>query len=986
MKTTVKFLFSTLVAAAAMTSTAYATTIYVDASYTAGTEDSAGTEGFGVTHFNTLEGAIAAAAGNSEISRIEICGDIDQKVESLGTTYNVAQSLVIGTANNVSYTATLSRESGATFSVYQMSGNSSVTIDKSLTIKGLDIVANGYATSGNNTYINGRIEALSLKQWTSNGEIVVGETGSVWLGYSDGQFDMAYGNGSMTVNGTLEEGTDLAALKDAQFKAGYSGTRGNGNTLNLNNTYFEAGAWFTINGSNGTFNLNNALLKVSGGDFAGSLSVSSSGNVINVTNGSLLEAGPITLGAGNTINIDGGKLKATTVTGDGVINVKGESTLNIGTLTGEEITFLDGAIIKDSTVGGGVFVAGNVTFRGQNTFAMLYDYGTLTDYYGTTAPMAWTVEKGASLVLTDKARYGLGYGDNVTVNGGLTDAKSARESLTEADCSLFMHGLVAQESKGWNCSSKFTVKDAYAVIGSNNSFGNKPGNYGGSYEFYFENSVLDASRITFYEALSKTTFTFKDCDVKLGTFMTRDKDSVFTLDNTKLLSTTTTNGNDEGNYNAGTLNVSNGSELTYSAEVKNEGGTINVIGSTFVAPKIENKGTFTVVGNSTVKFNTLTSAGEIIYLGKADGERSKISLGSVDGVATITYDKANQKSASVYAYNSDVSLSSDLIYDNNSGNYANAYLYFNNSTLDLGDGKTLTLKGGKLITRGLVITGKGTFVIEDSTHSPCWQESGNIIGKDVTLLSNTAANFYGDTTIYGTVNFALNTGNSDLVGSTYAGFEESATAKLTISGGNYTTKNGFVVTTKTNELNVVDAGTVLINKTLENNGVVTVGAGSTLTANAITGSGDVVLAGTINVVGGVFKADDLTIVAGVGATLNFGAVEKGVTLMATREVISFDFNTLTIVTDNAVVAGAEIQLDDIITGSGADEIWNALASKGESTEFTVIDSEGKKFTAVYKAGAEGSQGSISVIPEPSMFGLFAGLGALLLVGTRRRRR
>ena len=294
--------------------------------------------------------------------------------------------------------------------------------------------------------------------------------------------------------------------------------------------------------------------------------------------------------ANGTMNVNGGNVKTVgTLTNNGAVNVTGESILDIETLTGEEINFLDGAIIKNSTVGGGVFVKGKVTFRGDNTFAMLYDFGTLTDYYGTTANMEWTVEEGASLTLTDKARYGLGYGDNVTINGSITNALEARENLTEDDRSLFMHGLVAQESKGWNCNSKFTVEDAYVVIGSNNSFGNKPGEYGGNYTINFKNSVVDGSRITFYEASSTTEFTFEDSDVKIGTFMTRDTDSKFTLKNSKVLSTAISNGTDEGNYNAGELTLDK-SSLTYSAEFANT-GTLNIgENSTFTAPSVVNNG------------------------------------------------------------------------------------------------------------------------------------------------------------------------------------------------------------------------------------------------------------------------------------------------------------------------------------------------------------------------------------------------------------
>ena len=265
----------------------------------------------------------------------------------------------------------------------------------------------------------------------------------------------------------------------------------------------------------------------------------------------------------------------------GDFNVFGESVLKIDTLTGKEIDLQHNAIVKDSTVGGEVMLYGKVTFRGDNTFAMLYDYG---DAYSSDYA-EWIVEQGASVTLTDKARYGLGYGDKLTIYGSIADALTARDSLTEDDISLFMHGLVAMSN--WDVENALSVQNAYVVIGSNNSFGNSPkSGHTGTYIIKFENSVLDASRITFYEASSKTTFDFINSDVKIGTFMTRDADSIFTLTNTVLLSTTTTNGTDEGNYHAGML-VLNNSSLTYSAPLVMEGGSLTLgADSSLTAPSI----------------------------------------------------------------------------------------------------------------------------------------------------------------------------------------------------------------------------------------------------------------------------------------------------------------------------------------------------------------------------------------------------------------
>ena len=289
----------------------------------------------GDIYYETFEAAIAAACADSTITRIDILCDYTQDTIAVpGETYTMlaGQNLTIGADKAV--TVTLSRTVGESFSIYLYEGNSSLTIEENVTIEGLDIIANGFATSGNNTTINGNIKALSLKQWTSNGTITVSETGSVWLGYGDGQFDLAYGNGTVTVNGNGDKTVP-------QFKAGYSGSRGNGNTLNLNNTYFEAGAWFTLNGSNVTVNLDNSLLAVSGGDAAGNLTIGA-GNVVNVGADSEIKTGTIN-GAGKIV-IDAAGMTAGEVT---IITGTVADTLTVEVINNDtlEASIVDGKII-----------------------------------------------------------------------------------------------------------------------------------------------------------------------------------------------------------------------------------------------------------------------------------------------------------------------------------------------------------------------------------------------------------------------------------------------------------------------------------------------------------------------------------------------------------------------------------------------------------------------------------------------------------------
>jgi len=439
---------------------------------------------------------------------------------------------------------------------------------------------------------------------TSGGTINV--YGGTWIADTDGT--NVAGNDSVLIsqsdkNTYTDAGDSVVNVYGGTFTGSYNcyGNATGDAQLNISGGAFSQDPTdYLVEGCNpsknedGSFGVNDTRIAEVNGTYyttlADAVSEATAGDTITILQNT-------TIAKGETVNVENKNVTAAegvTLTVNGNFDIYGECTLNLATVEGAEtVNFRDGAIIKDSNIGGNVFVAGNVTFRGRNTFKMLYDFGTLTDYYGTEANMEWTVEQGASVTLTDKSRYGLGYGDKITVNGNLTDASTARDTLTADDASLFMHGLVAQESVGWEQKSSLTVNDAYVIIGSNNSFGNKAGNYGGSYTITFDNSVLDASRITFYETPSDTVFHITDSDVKMGTFMTNDKDSVFNITNSKIVSTTTTNGNDEGNYHAGTMNVVN-SDITYSAPVKNT-GTITVdSNSTITAPSISGAGTIEI--------------------------------------------------------------------------------------------------------------------------------------------------------------------------------------------------------------------------------------------------------------------------------------------------------------------------------------------------------------------------------------------------------
>ena len=301
----------------------------------------------GESYYYDFESALAAACADSEASRIEILADCLQTSVANTSSYNdIKKELSIGAPKGESYVVTV-KPSADSIALRVMEGGK-LTIEENVTLNHMDVVANGFYTRGENMVINGVLHAISLKQWTSDGSIYVGKTGKVVLGYGDGQFDMNYGNGSVSIEGNGDKSVP-------QFIAGYSSTQGsaNGNTLNLKNTHFEGGAWFNIGGKNGTFNVVNSILKVSGGDFVGSMTIGSSGNTINLVNSSVLDVAKLTLGAGNTIALDAtSSINSTTITGSGKIVIDARTVAD----TEKQVIFADMSGFNGTiTVEGGTY-------------------------------------------------------------------------------------------------------------------------------------------------------------------------------------------------------------------------------------------------------------------------------------------------------------------------------------------------------------------------------------------------------------------------------------------------------------------------------------------------------------------------------------------------------------------------------------------------------------------------------------------------------
>ncbi len=94
------------------------------------------------------------------------------------------------------------------------------------------------------------------------------------------------------------------------------------------------------------------------------------------------------------------------------------------------------------------------------------------------------------------------------------------------------------------------------------------------------------------------------------------------------------------------------------------------------------------------------------------------------------------------------------------------------------------------------------------------------------------------------------------------------------------------------------------------------------------------------------------------------------------------FKTLSVVVDSTLESGAEEDLGatlEAIFGNSAETIESAIET---STALTLVDKNGQTWSATY---SNGIATVVAAIPEPSAFGLLAGICALAFVAARRRR-
>lgn len=606
-----------------------------------------------------------------------------------------------------------------------------------------------------------------------------------------------------------------------------------------------------------------------------------------------------------------------------------------------------------------------------NSVAVLYD--------------GWLEANNADIIVGD-----LGFTGNATINdSGVTVngtvAFGKEDTITRPD--LF---------GDWYTQSMKNTRMTVKGHSLRKSAGADQGKYYGIEGTFLHKLTMTNSSITVDDGVEGTVaeaVTIKNLTMKSGSALTVEAGTAVKVKDTFNLEDSTLKVGTLTIEASGNVTVSGTSSLNASASLVIDGGVFT--DNSAVAIGANESGASTNVGaRMELKNNATFTAGKLVNNGKVDvmdssftvvgdlelsnemfiGGTSSVNIGSMNGTYALrvkdgttlldsTIGAMNPKNfAEVRAYG-DLTIAGNVTIGTAGNLDSNVNLHSKHAgTLTVNEGKMLKVNG--MLEWNGDIKGAGKIdLVYGAVHN-------GTIATDITWGYGY---LYGDVTLDG-ASLAV-TASSDSEGIRIGN----------VLSADFVLKNNASVCAENARVEIngssslkLESGTSLFAKNIANSGTLTVEAGAALSAGVITGSGDVYLAGTVKVLESL-KAGDLTIVQ--GAELNIGAATKsGVALMAVVSAIEFD--TLTIIATNVKV-GDEIKLSDVVSGTGADELWQVLEAKGDKAEFTIVDSgTNKEFTAIYDKNG----GMVIVIPEPSMFGLMAGLGALVLVGTRRRRK
>ena len=598
---------------------------------------------------------------------------------------------------------------------------------------------------------------------------------------------------------------------------------------------------------------------------------------VAVTISGTLTAGTIAITDGN-VTFSGGSVKTT-----GGTTVSGAGVLNLGKNGNGSSSFLQGKLTIEN--------GGKVNLTGGDATG-----------YGANCINEIVIKENGELSIVKSFDAGAAYGDNQTLNGGIT-LQGGKIKGVDASSGGYSKFDLFNANKGITTLSSTTTAEISAAIGLRNN-----GTFDVAHNDGVANGIdllVSGALLSRSSAVANPTETFSATLNKTG---------------------------------AGTL------KLTGDNQYWTTGGTIN-------AGKII-AGSVTALGTGTINVKSNASL--------------EIDIGS-----TNTMTQAN--SAKITSDNNAnlILTSGKLVLTNAENNFRGTVDIKNGAILEVGSGAKL-LKDYSNQSKIWVRTG-GELRMNDFSYSqlggsPDYAVHRQLDGGKISITGTTSDSGQGFTVSSNGGTFVMEQAGQTL---TLNGNGNSSTidlgGALKIGGAGDIIINKYgsqVAISGTGSLEKIGAGTLTINAA-ENTytGGTTVSAGTLVAGNASAlGTGKVSVA----------NGAKLGLVAGTTVMNVTGGIE-----LATGAKLLIDLSSQASATESFtldLVAGTAIKYgDSILSGAVSSDIY----------EFANWDKTGWISTLSY---ANNKLSLTMSIPEPSSFGLLAGLGALALVGARRRRK
>ena len=1018
MNKTTRFFFSTLVAAAAMTSAAFAegTTVAKigDVEYTS---FSAALDAVSNGQTITLQNVSGTESGEKDF-------DLDGEITITGTASGYALPVVTFYDVNADGSKGIVNIKDAAILTPELDARQNATINVTNST-----VADAGGNSIVKSYFNGTINIsdsiVDTMQMTTMGYInMSGSKSEVTATWQTN----IYGNGLVTVKDGAVFNTAALQLTgeayndrdntDADRVGKPAELLIDGATLNIGtNCYSTNGADYNYNSSKGI------NIGTKGVDAV--LNIKNSTATIKGANGEI-----VNIGANGTVNVENSTFivgcraenGAVNLVNKGTLTVTGNSKLDIGALSGTAVYVVGDTKLTDSFIGGNVYAgygenktAADLTLSGDFTAKGLY-IGNKTEHYPEGTTHSLKIEEGSTVNLA--ALY-----VRTTTTGEITGA-----TVNAGD--LYVRGTLN-------------------VSGSEMSRTSTVGGGTGHWAVYEDDDANKTASLSLKDSTATTNYIVVGSNSNGES--AANSNATMSLDNSKVeLNTLYVQGAESFANNSVTL--SSGSELTASKSVYvGSYATLNVADSTLAAGTLTNNGEVNVTGTSTLNIETLTGT---IY---AQGIlKDSVIGGNVQASGNLEFVGTNQiNTFSAGWYNNVITIGKEASLETASGRTTLSYGNTFNIEGTIEDAKTAdksALKASLKITAGLSLNGNGgnATMNADNAYVILGDSTSKNSGATGTFNMNFTNSVLEFTKTFKTYvptaeglapEFNLSFKNSVASVASHLEFWNSNTnlsldnSELIVGGsfanaGTVILENeaAFVVNAPIMSSHGGNTGTIKVlsgsrfelkdsNENWKNDGTIEV-VNAELVLGDFTNNGSIILNdssltvldkfqnnGTLTMLGDS-TIDDGNSENGAGIALQAISVstEKGAVKLSATGNILFAGVTETTDTTGLVLDSAKNQEVLIAWDINVDAQGQSVAVEmdiGEGLDGNQIKvfhevSEGD-WTEVEDCSYDAGTGKLSfttnsfssyavAIPEPSMFGLLAGLGALALVGARRRRR